>query len=1143
MRTQLQNILAACSTSYAIGQRSFVSKDTQIRIPVEGESAQWSVKKLDNSKSGKARIEIEINSPSDAIIGKYRLLLEIRNNQDEVSLFLFEEDIYILYNPWKKDDACGLKSETEIAEYVQNENGIIYGGSSTKTVPKQWYYGQFEAPSLITALTLLDKAYLPLQSRSDPALIVRILASKICSNPGDNNGIFTSEFGEQNDQQHWSSSTAVLKQYLEQNAKSVQNGKDWIYAAILCTLCRSLGIPCRVVTVYKAAYDADGNMSSDIHWNQRQQSLKQLNRDVTWPSHVWNECWMKRSDSKNKSCWQVVDSTPVRMCDGMRRCGPCPVDALKNADLSHRWDSPYLFSSINGTKIHWLVEPDGNMKAIDVEEGVIGEKILTKSLENEIPEDITNDYKSKDVEEQKNITKSCGLPGGHVKRENVIDEVKKKSQKYDVDIQLEMSTDVTIGDATSLIWRLKNNSKQTRTVSLSMTTLMTNISGHPLNVCKEIRNESIIIQADEEQRYAMRTEAEDYMKEYKPDNNLKIYLSANVAETDQTFAREEDVVFKAQDIIQPILKDDVVEAGKPFTLQIQFNNPTKRFLPNGKLHIDGLGICRTIVLGRPLRPLEKTIFSQQFIPTRIGHGLLYVKFSSTVLHDSSKFIPLEVIKVNNPPFAQINFNPGGNMRQTKADEDSNSKQIFTTENDAKTDLYNRGETEESQKPSSEKHEAINSDHIGLSTNTDKNILPNNQNTKVSHSIVPHTVTDDSSISTVTKNNDKVDKKDTRPSGSNETEPTVKDNLNKTESINTRSETVPKSKADNKESTKPHDVKLSEENQSKNVSNKHDDNSESLNIHNKPTTSTDNDDKTKNRVTAHQNDIAPIETGSKTETKPAEIKINELHSIVHDIRGGIVSHKKAPQTSVSQNPTDQIPLENQVPGDVETTTKASQNKNVSNKQDDNTESLTTNNKPTTSTDNDDKTKSRVTAHQNDIAPIETGSKTEMKPAEIKINELHSIVHDIRGGIVSHKKAPQTSVSQKPTDQIALKNQVSGDVKTTTKAFDDSLNVENLRPSQNQMTDDVESSKHEGNNKSSFSSPATNETASDKHKTTDAKAETSFVDVPTIRRKPEIRKSTGFATMLREEEQGEKDKISLDSLDFTIPDRINEYGSKT
>lgn len=93
---------------------------------------------------------------------------------------------------------------------------------------------------------------------------------------------------------------------------------------------------------------------------------------------------MRRSDlPKNEPDWQILDSTPVQMCDGkqkisielilhifndftlgIRRTGPCSVSSLKKGDLGFRWDSPYIRSSINGNKNHWLVYPDGNMELL-----------------------------------------------------------------------------------------------------------------------------------------------------------------------------------------------------------------------------------------------------------------------------------------------------------------------------------------------------------------------------------------------------------------------------------------------------------------------------------------------------------------------------------------------------------------------------------------------------------------------------------------------------------------------------------------------------------------------------------------------------------------------------------------------------------
>ena len=168
-----------------------------------------------------------------------------------------------------------------------NEHGQIYLGSSDKPQSIPWYYGQFERSVLLTALALLDKAQLPPQSRTDPSILLRILSSKICSNPGTNGGIFPSSFDTRltaSETNGYTSSSAILKGYLASNGRSVQggSGSNWVHAAVLCSLSRSLGIPCRIVTVYNAANRADGTENNDIHWDTKQRPLKRLNSDCIW---------------------------------------------------------------------------------------------------------------------------------------------------------------------------------------------------------------------------------------------------------------------------------------------------------------------------------------------------------------------------------------------------------------------------------------------------------------------------------------------------------------------------------------------------------------------------------------------------------------------------------------------------------------------------------------------------------------------------------------------------------------------------------------------------------------------------------------------------------------------------------------------
>ena len=224
------------------------------------------------------------------------MLLEVRPvkkdakspyHPSDLRLFLFEVNLYFLFNPWQKDDACALASSKEIDEYVMNEHGEIFLGSAEKPQSVPWYYGQFESAALFTALNMLDQAQLPPQNRSDPAVILRLISSKICSNPGSDAGIFPSSSPlrlRTMNVHSYTSSAAVLKEYVSNNGQSVSgdSGTNWQHAAVFCSLARALGIPSRLVTVYNNGCRTDGSESQHLHWDLKQRPLKHLNLDSIW---------------------------------------------------------------------------------------------------------------------------------------------------------------------------------------------------------------------------------------------------------------------------------------------------------------------------------------------------------------------------------------------------------------------------------------------------------------------------------------------------------------------------------------------------------------------------------------------------------------------------------------------------------------------------------------------------------------------------------------------------------------------------------------------------------------------------------------------------------------------------------------------
>ena len=165
-----------------------------------------------------------------------------------------------------------------------NEHGRIYLGSSDLPRAIPWYFGQFESTVLRAALTLLNQIPLTAAGPVEAStMILRILSSKICSSRSATDGIFRSLLNTRpfsTPENGYISSAAILNQYLQSNNQGINNGTNWQHAAVLCSLCRSLGIPTRMVTVYNATFGGEENTEGSIQSSTRGMTNTEATRSV-----------------------------------------------------------------------------------------------------------------------------------------------------------------------------------------------------------------------------------------------------------------------------------------------------------------------------------------------------------------------------------------------------------------------------------------------------------------------------------------------------------------------------------------------------------------------------------------------------------------------------------------------------------------------------------------------------------------------------------------------------------------------------------------------------------------------------------------------------------------------------------------------
>uniref|UniRef100_A0AAR2JQD2 Protein-glutamine gamma-glutamyltransferase 2 n=1 Tax=Pygocentrus nattereri TaxID=42514 RepID=A0AAR2JQD2_PYGNA len=337
-------------------------------------------------------VSLSICSAPDAPIGHYKLTLD-SNAQFELIL---------LFNPWCPRDTVYMDSEEKLEEYVLAQDGIIYRGNAKYPIPSAWEFGQFEEGILDACLRILDEnpkykrnPGKDCSGRRNPIYVCRVLSAMVNSNDRDNGvleGCWRDTFDGGISPMAWRGSVEILRTWNSTSCLPVRFGQCWVFAAVACTVSRALGIPCRVVTNYLSAHDTNANLVIERYVDENGQ-LQNISKDMIWNYHCWVESWMARTDLKaGFDGWQASDPTPQEKSEEVYCCGPVPVRAIKEGELTFKYDTPFVFAEVNADVETFLKYKDGSTRKITATSQV-GQKISTKSVGSDEREDITHLYK------------------------------------------------------------------------------------------------------------------------------------------------------------------------------------------------------------------------------------------------------------------------------------------------------------------------------------------------------------------------------------------------------------------------------------------------------------------------------------------------------------------------------------------------------------------------------------------------------------------------------------------------------------------------------------------------------------------------------------------------------------------------------
>ncbi|XP_057271273.1 protein-glutamine gamma-glutamyltransferase K, partial [Pezoporus wallicus] len=381
-----------------------VAKGTHVLIPLgESSATGWTAEEEEGEEeegaepSGGHALRLRVTAPPHAPIGRYRLSVRTRTQEGGEYAAPFDErnDVIILFNPWCPEDSVFMEPTSDLAEYVLNESGRIFYGTEDQIVERSWNYGQFDQGVLDACLFILDRRGMPHSARGDPVMVARVVSAMV--NSLDDNGVlvgnWTGRYEQGTNPSAWAGSVQILRGFLSTGAP-VRYGQCWVFAGVVTTVLRCLGLPTRTVTNYNSAHDTDVSLTTDIYLDESMKPMERLNTDSVWNFHVWNDCWMKRPDlPAGHDGWQVVDATPQETSSGIYCCWPCSVEAVKNGEVFLKYDTPFVFAEVNSDKVYWQRQPNGTFTVVHVEEGAIGRRISTVGPGSGARLDITHLYK------------------------------------------------------------------------------------------------------------------------------------------------------------------------------------------------------------------------------------------------------------------------------------------------------------------------------------------------------------------------------------------------------------------------------------------------------------------------------------------------------------------------------------------------------------------------------------------------------------------------------------------------------------------------------------------------------------------------------------------------------------------------------
>nr|XP_054774840.1 protein-glutamine gamma-glutamyltransferase K-like [Lytechinus pictus] len=624
---------------------------TVINLDINGtnKDGNW-MAKMESSED--KSIKVTVNSAPNAIVGTYKVTVKVENSANGMeTVFPQTRKVWVLFNPWCKQDVVYMEDKAERDEYVMADTGRIWRGSERNNRPKPWVFGQFDLDVHRVVFELLEAHVKPKDRRS--AVKVSRWFSYII-NEFVLVGNWSGNYEGGTRPTAWKGSVKIIEEY-GTTKKPVKFGQCWVFSGVLTTFLRCVGIPTRSVTNFDSAHDTELNMTIDNYQDAEGNELsssffafrvgekdrERSTADSIWNFHVWNESWMTRKDLHGSDFdgWQAVDSTPQELSEGKYQCGPAPLNAIKRGIVNVGYDAGFVFGEVNADRVTWLVEAYPNHREglkytqLSCQKDSAGHVISTKQVGSKERNDVTLLYKFKEgspeeraaVEEAVSKGINCGLYDA----DGIPDEIS---------VNVQCKDDLWIGDSFSVTIETKNESDYAKDIHIKTIVSSVLYTGLPKATIKTEETGYFELGSKESKLNEVLVDYEDYGSKLDDEGMFLVHVIVKVKGSTRPITKRENIRLK-----QPDLDVTAEVDGSKVALTAEFKNPLNKTLKDCEFSVEAPKLVKPFKVKREdIGPKESITFKYSFQARTTGRKTVVVELDTHLLKDIDGEVDVEV---------------------------------------------------------------------------------------------------------------------------------------------------------------------------------------------------------------------------------------------------------------------------------------------------------------------------------------------------------------------------------------------------------------------------------------------------------------------------------------------------------------------